>query len=234
MIADTSMEASASDSIRVISFDAANTLIHLREPVGATYAAVARRFGLNLDPALLTKAFGAAWRVVPPPATTQGPRPDDGRSWWATMVQATMRGAGYTIPEFATYFAALYEEFTRSGVWYLERGTKQLLSDLLGAGYRLGVLSNFDRRLHAILDQLEIGELFEHVVISSEIGADKPDPRIFAELIRRFRVLPEQVLHVGDDPRVDGAAARAAGLRALVVGQTGKNLSDLRQTLGLP
>jgi putative hydrolase of the HAD superfamily len=228
------MEVSVVDKIRVVSFDAANTLIHLREPVGATYAAVARRFGLNLDPALLTEAFAAAWRAAPPPVSLEGPRPDDGRSWWTMVVQETLRGAGYTISEFASYFAALYEEFTRPRIWYLEGETKELLADLRGAGYRLGVLSNFDRRLYVILDQLEIGEFFEHIVISSEVGADKPDPRIFAELIQRFKVAPEQVLHVGDDPTVDGAAARAAGLQALIVGTDADKLSDLRRILGLP
>jgi putative hydrolase of the HAD superfamily len=227
------MDVSAG-SLRVISFDAAHTLIHLREPVGATYAAVARRFGLNLDPALLMKAFAAAWRAVPPPVSVDGPRLDDGRGWWATVVQETMRGAGYTIPEFAAYFAALYEEFTRPGIWYVGDGTKELLADLRAAGYRLGVLSNFDRRLYVILDQLEIREFFEYVVISSEVGVDKPNPRIFAELIQQFRVSPEQVLHVGDDPIVDGAGAIAAGLQALVVGEDGRNLSDLRRVLGLP
>jgi putative hydrolase of the HAD superfamily len=227
------MNLLAKNKIRVVSFDAAHTLIHLREPVGAVYAAVARRFGLNLDPALLTKAFAAAWRVAPPPRSMEGPRPDDGRSWWEMVVQETIWGAGYSMPDFASYFAALYEEFTRPGIWYLEGGTKELLSDLQEAGYRLGVLSNFDRRLYAILDQLEISEFFEHIVISSEVGADKPDPRIFAELIQRFRVSPEQVLHAGDDPMVDGAAAHAAGLQALVVGTDGRTLSDLRCVLGL-
>jgi putative hydrolase of the HAD superfamily len=216
------------ENIRVVSFDATRTLIHLRDPVGVTYAAVAQRFGLNLDPAILTKAFIAAWRTVPPAPSVEGPRIDDGRNWWEAVVRETMRQASYLIPEFSAYFATLYDEFTCPAIWYLESGTNELLADLRNAGYRLGVLSNFDRRLYRILDQLGIGELFEQIVISSEVGADKPDPCIFRALVKRFGVSPEKMLHVGDDPVVDGEAARGAGLHAFVIGVDGTGLNDLR------
>ena len=48
--------------LRAVLLDAVGTTIHLREPVGATYARVAG----GGDPAALQQAFGAALRSRPP------------------------------------------------------------------------------------------------------------------------------------------------------------------------
>jgi putative hydrolase of the HAD superfamily len=53
------------------------------------------------------------------------------------------------------------------------------------------------------------------VVASAEVGAEKPDGRIFAEACRQLSLVPEQMLHVGDTEADDVAGARAAGLHAL-------------------
>jgi putative hydrolase of the HAD superfamily len=92
---------------------------------------------------------------------------------------------------------------------------------------RLGVISNFDRRLYDVLLHLGVRDAFEHVIISSEIGAQKPAARIFLEAARRFDVGVHEILHVGDDPESDFGGARAAGLHALLVDHETTTLSSL-------
>jgi putative hydrolase of the HAD superfamily len=62
---------------------------------------------------------------------------------------------------------------------------------------------------------------FEHLIISSEVGADKPSPRIFEEVLRRFDLGPKEVLHVGDEEEIDGIGARSAGMSAFILGKDG-------------
>jgi putative hydrolase of the HAD superfamily len=207
--------------IRIVTFDAANTLIQLSVPVGQTYADVARRFGANFDPELLTESFSQAWKQTPLLTEEPGPRSDDGRSWWRDVVAATLAFANYRVDPFQLYFDAVYAEFTRPGVWKLAPGVADLLAMLVDRGLRLGVVSNFDRRLYLILEHLRILYRFDHVIISSEVGADKPAPRIFAEVLRRFHTLPSEILHVGDDEKADGVGARAVGISAFVLGRDG-------------
>jgi epoxide hydrolase-like predicted phosphatase len=50
-------------------------------------------------------------------------------------------------------------------------------------------------------------ELFDHVVDSSEVGLRKPDPRIYAELVKRLGLPAEHVVFVDDLPENLPAAA---------------------------
>ena|SRR5438105_9393734 len=207
--------------IRTVTFDAANTLIQLTAPASQTYAEVAHRFGSVLDPVRLNQAFVRAWKEVPRLPDQTGPRAEDGRSWWRALVATTLSIAGYRVEPFPDYFDAVYEEFTKPGIWRLTLGVTEVLGALTHAGIRLGVVSNFDRRLYSILSTLDILSRFEHIIISSEVGADKPSPRIFEEVLRRFELDPKEVLHVGDEEEIDGIGARSAGMWAFVLGKDG-------------
>jgi len=58
------------------------------------------------------------------------------------------------------------------------------------------------------------GMRLAHVIASTDIGACKPDPRIFAEAARRTGVPASEVLHVGDSWMWDVAGARRSGMGA--------------------
>ena len=218
--------------IKVITFDAGNTLIRLSRPVGVTYAAVAKRFGAELNPADLEHGFRAAWMSVPRLPDIPGPRPDDGRSWWQDVVLQTLENARAEVEPFTDFFDAVYQEFALPGIWRLEPGALDLLCDLRSAGFRLGIISNFDLRLYEILRHVGLLDLFEQIVLSSQVGADKPSPRIFEEALRRFAVEPAELLHVGDEEKTDGEGARAIGIQTFILGFAGTGLNGLRERVG--
>jgi putative hydrolase of the HAD superfamily len=219
--------------LKAITFDAGNTLIRLSRPVGVTYADVAKRFGADLNPVDLEHGFRAAWKTVPRLPDMPGPRPDDGRTWWREVVKQTLENARVEVEPFDGFFDAVYQEFTLPGVWRLEPGALELLQDLRRAGFRLGIISNFDLRLHQILKHVGVLDLFEQVIVSSQVGAEKPSPRIFEEALRRFAVEPGELLHVGDEEKADGDGARALGIQAFISGFAGSGLGSLRERVGL-
>jgi putative hydrolase of the HAD superfamily len=214
-------------SPRIIFFDAAGTLLHLPRGAAWHYLDVARRHGWKTDEPRLAKAFGRAFRELPPPITTRAPRPDDDRAWWQALVWRVLddcdapasfgRGA---------YFHELYHEFTLPGIWELYPEAREVL-EALRPRYRLGLISNFDGRLREVLRHLEIAELFEVIAISSEIGADKPDPFAFERALQLAGVTPSEALHVGDDPECDWQAAAAAGLQVFPLDRPKNDLRAL-------
>jgi putative hydrolase of the HAD superfamily len=81
----------------------------------------------------------------------------------------------------------------------------------LGARYRLFAVSNGN----ADVGRCGLGEYFEGHVTAAAAGAAKPDPRIFAHLLRACGVPAAAVLHIGDDPRADVVGALGAGMQAV-------------------
>jgi putative hydrolase of the HAD superfamily len=223
-------ETSSPHPPRVIFFDAAGTLIYLPRSVGSHYSEVATRFGALVDPAALDAAFRTAWREMPDRLAQDGPRPGDDRGWWRELVQRVLDrvldlAQAARFPADA-YFETLYDHFAQPGVWELFNDVPRALAALRERGVRLAVISNFDRRLLAIFRHLGIDGAFECVILSSETGADKPDPRIFRIALEKMGVAPEDALHVGDDPRRDGGAS-AVGLAVFHVARPQRSLDDL-------
>lgn len=88
---------------------------------------------------------------------------------------------------------------------------------LLAARLPLVSLSNGN----ADLARIGLGAHFTHCISAREFGAPKPHPSIFRHACARLALAPEHVLHVGDDPQLDVAGARAAGLRTAWVNRGG-------------
>ncbi|MEI9894751.1 MAG: HAD-IA family hydrolase [Chthoniobacter sp.] len=218
--------------IKTLFFDAAGTLFHLPRGVGWHYREVAQRFGCDLEEKTLSLAFRTVWKRMPLRSTTQEPRADDDKGWWFYLVIQVLKEC--RIPAEALsredYFEALYVEFTRPGVWELFPEVREVLM-ALQSRYRLGVISNFDGRLRAILANLGVIELFDPIVISSEVGADKPDAWIFQQALTQARSRASQTLHVGDDPRADWEGAEAAGLQVFRLERPANSLRDLAAKL---
>ena len=79
----------------------------------------------------------------------------------------------------------------------------------LRARYTLASLSNGN----ADLELIGLARLFSVSLNARQIGAAKPHLLCFEKLARDLRLEPRNILYVGDDPYLDVAAARAAGLR---------------------
>lgn len=219
--------------VKTIFFDATGTLIHLPRGVGFHYADVAARFGWNADADFLAKNFRAAWHEMPPPPSGRLPKPDDDRSWWRALVERVLDASGAPGRfDRDGYFDAVYDEFAKPGVWALYPETIAVL-DALATRYRISVLSNFDGRLRTVFGQLDVRDRFEHLIISSEAGADKPDPWIFEHALARAGVAPHEALLVGDDPECDVAGAQRAGWHAFHIDRPRTTLRDLASTLGV-
>lgn len=96
------------------------------------------------------------------------------------------------------------------------------LAELRALGLRLVVASNWDCSLPGRLAEVGLLELVDAVVTSAEVGAAKPDARIFHAALERAGCEAAEALHVGDSAENDVAGARAAGLRALLLDRSGE------------
>lgn len=111
--------------------------------------------------------------------------------------------------------------------WRAYPDVMECLEELSLRGWRLAVLTNgTDDQQRAKLDRIGVARFFEAVFTAEEVGAAKPDRRIFEHAGRSLGVPAVSCLYVGDDHRTDVLGARAAGWRAIHVNR------DLHSTLG--
>ena len=70
-------------------------------------------------------------------------------------------------------------------------GTVEVLAELRAAGTRLVALSNWSAEMFPVArERFDFLAWFEGIVISGEVGVNKPDRRIFGHLVERFGIEP--------------------------------------------
>ena len=218
--------------IKVIFFDAADTLFEVRGTVGEIYSRFALEHGIETDPADLQALFTEALRSSPPLAFSGLSGETLARAerfWWFQVVRPVFEKK--MSPEILTAcFDDVFRVFGRGEGWRLFPETRASL-ERLHQQYRLGIISNFDSRLFAVLEDLGIGSFFERVIISSRAGAAKPDPGIFQTALAAMNVAPTAALHVGDSPENDVEGARKAGLTGILLDRRERyaHLTDVRR-----
>ena len=220
--------------IKTIFFDAAGTLIHLPKSVGHHYAYVGQRIGLQLEAAALDRAFNSCWKQTPARPAIEGPREDDDKGWWRELVYRVLDQVAPDLNELDrdAFFEGAYSHFAEPGVWDLYPEVGEVLA-ALHARFNLAVISNFDGRLRMILEHLGVSKFFSHVFLSSELGADKPDPEFFRRALRLSGTRPNDTLHVGDEPERDWQGASQVGLSVFRLERPRNSLRDLLSQPGI-
>jgi putative hydrolase of the HAD superfamily len=220
--------------IKAVFFDAVGTLFRLTKTVGDHYAYVGGEIGLDLNAQNLERAFHTAWKQMPQRAAIDGPRENDDKGWWRELVDCVLERVAPSLSELDrdNFFEIAYEHFAEADVWELYPEVPDVLQEL-APRFQLAVISNFDGRLRFILQHLSISKFFNHVFISSELGADKPDPEIYRRALTLMDLEPSEALHVGDDPQRDWEAAAAAGLSVFRLDRERNSLCDLLAFLKL-
>lgn len=82
----------------------------------------------------------------------------------------------------------------------LAPGAAELLDRLRERGVSLGIVSNHHTGIRRVLEEMGIAGYFDPVVISEEVGLNKPDAAILELACERAGAKPEQCLYVGDHP----------------------------------
>jgi putative hydrolase of the HAD superfamily len=143
---------------------------------------------------------------------------DDARTSavWVGMYSLLFRELG--IEEDAAGMARrVYDEFGKPSRWAAYCDVEPAFARLREAGVRIGLISNWDKRLGRIFSGLGLDAYVDVIVSSAEIGIHKPDPRIFEYGLDTLGVEAARAAHVGDHYYADVLGAHAVGMLPVLI-----------------
>ncbi|KAI8368054.1 HAD-like domain-containing protein [Blakeslea trispora] len=195
--------------IRMITFDAYNTLFKPKGSLSAQYVEEASKFGIRVTREQINHNFGQAYKqqLIKAPfyGLNKGMTP---QSWWKELVYSTFINAGIKTkdldPSFDQLYDALYSRFTTAEAYSVFPDVLDTLEELKRLGFKMGVISNSDERVVKVIESLNLNKYFDFVLASALVGHEKPSRIIYQEaLTRAGNVKAENALHVGDDIEKD-------------------------------
>jgi len=98
------------------------------------------------------------------------------------------------------------------------KGTHEVLA-ILKERYSLGVITNFtcSNIVKSSLKKMHLLELFDHIVVSCEVGWRKPHPKIFQIYLKKAKAKSSEAIFIGDDLRRDIFGAQKVGMKAILI-----------------
>lgn len=111
-----------------------------------------------------------------------------------------------------------FEEFSTiwNDIFWEDRAVNEVILYLKEKGYPLFLLSNTcELHFNHIINRYPIVHAFDEWILSFEVGAKKPDSRIFEAIFERMSVEPSEVFYIDDIPDFV-EAARSMGIEGTV------------------
>jgi len=209
--------------IKAVFFDLYNTLVGYDPPKEETQARILKELGVEVTPQSLLRPIMAA---------------DDFIYQEHARYSIGKRSKEETVELYTEYHGIILKEAGIEASWELVTG---ILKKWLKADYKMvlfddvipiltqlkereliiGLISNVDRDIDPLCQQVGLTDWLGVVVTSQEAGFNKPAPQIFRVAMRKAKVRPIEAIYVGDQQQIDVVGANSAGMLGLLIDRNG-------------
>jgi len=197
-------------SIRAVFFDLGGVL--LRTEFQAPRQQLAERLGMEYDD-LVKIVFDSDSGIK----ATMGEISSD--QHWDSIVKRLKRPASELDPIRADFFAGDI----------LDRTLLDYLRSLRGK-YKTGLISNAWGDLRDFIVREKFDDAFDKMIISAEVGAAKPEPKIFQIALEQFGVKPKEAVFV-DDFLINIEGCEKVGIKGIHFKDSESTLQQLKKLL---
>jgi HAD superfamily hydrolase (TIGR01549 family) len=157
--------------------------------------------GLALAPAVFSRQCELCFQGTPPLESGDGFTVFE-RRIWSFCSDAGLAVTSADAKKTATHIIGVWRQHIS-----LDPDCHHVL-ETLGRRKTLALVSNYDHppAIRQVIADMKLEKYFSVIIISGEVGYQKPDPEIFNLALRKTGLSPNEVIHVGDsDDDVNGA-----------------------------
>jgi putative hydrolase of the HAD superfamily len=203
-------------SVSFIWFDLGYTLVYQERE------AVYRRFllerGIDLPLEQIEQAYHQTdklfMREYP---GVLGKEPHSFMPWYLGVLNYRL-GVRFPLQE---QYARLMELQDGKRVWRAYPFAKEVLAELRARSLGIGLISNWDATARNVLEDTGLLPYFDHIIVSSEVRAEKPEEAIFRLALRAAGLPAHACLYVGDNYYDDVVGSAKVGMQSLLINRFG-------------
>ena len=216
--------------IKAVFFDLYHTLVRYEPPREELQSEALRDLGIKVDPESLLRPLVAADEYIYGELSRLpfGKRSEEDKmAVWAQYERTLLQEAGIEFTE-QLIFGLLGKMKAAEMKLVLFDDVAPALTELKDKEIILGLISNIDKDITPLLNELGLPAWLNIIVTSLDAGATKPHPEIFQEALRQAKVPPAEAMYVGDQYQVDVVGANRAGMQGVLLdrGDYFQNVSD--------
>ena len=209
---------------RALFLDVGDTLVYAHPSSEEIIASTCRAAGFPVSEAQVSAAEAATGPRLIERQATDGElysiSMENSRRFWTWVYAQLLTELGIPESHHAPIGERLHSHFNSMETWRLFPDAVPALEALQSrrrAGMKLGIISNWEDWLEALLTHLDVDRYFDFAVISANEKLEKPNPAIFRTALERAGVAAADAVHVGDSVRADVEGALGVGIGAVLL-----------------
>lgn len=209
--------------IKAVFFDLYNTLVGYEPPREELEARVLKDLGIDVSPEAFRRPLVIADEFI---YREHARSPLSKRSKEETMVLyaqyqgIVLKEAGIDASQ--ELIASILDKWQQVKFkMVLFDDVMPVLTHLRELGLILGLISNVDRDITPLCQELGLSALLQVMVTSQEVGFNKPQPEIFQEALKQAGVKSSEAIYVGDQYQIDVVGANKAGMQGILLDRGG-------------
>lgn len=214
---------------KLVTFDCTNTLLYFKRPVNQQYLKVAVDMGYkkdDFDENKIMPSFKKHFKEMKANYPNFGRTSIGYETWWTNVVKNALSDStkdGKKPQEFQKVAEKLIKLYQTKECWEKYDGTDELIKALKHHGKMIGIISNFDPRIHVLLRDMSLYKNFDFIITSYEAVVEKPDYKIFSLALEKSlgiswdMVYPKEALHIGNELETDYEGAIDAGWSSVII-----------------
>ena len=209
--------------IKAVFFDWFNTLAHYNPPREELQSQALREFGIDVSPQKIMPGLLIADRDYLEENAISPIRqrsPEEQVKIYTRYQQVVLTEAGIDISGEPALFMKIMkraQQLSEGMHFILFDDVLSTLKALKEQNLTLALLTNLDRDMKPICNELGLEPYINSIVTSGEVGADKPKPPIFLTALQRAGVKASEAVHVGDQYKMDVLGARGVGINPILI-----------------